>query len=80
MQSDVYYKVTHEVFFDISVGGEVLGRIVIGLFGEDVPKTVKNFLTVATTGINGSTYAGTKFYRVIPKFVIQGLYILEIFC
>ena len=36
-----------KVFFDIEIGGEKTGRIVIGLFGKTVPKTVKNFKTIA---------------------------------
>ena len=36
-----------QVFFDIEIGGEEAGRIVIGLFGKTVPKTVKNFKALA---------------------------------
>lgn len=40
--------VTKKIFFDIEIGGEKTGRIVIGLFGKVVPKTAKNFLDLAT--------------------------------
>ncbi|XP_034951291.1 peptidyl-prolyl cis-trans isomerase, rhodopsin-specific isozyme-like [Chelonus insularis] len=66
------YKVTDQVFLDIMIDDYPIGRIVIGLFGEAAPKTVKNFLTIATTGINGRTYSGSKFHRIIKKFMIQG--------
>jgi len=44
------------------------GIIVLELFGEQTPKTVGNFVTLA----NNNFYDGTKFHRVIDGFMIQG--------
>lgn len=66
------YKVTDLVYFDVSIGGEAAGRIVIGLFGELVPRTVKNFKIIASKGIKGRKYTNTPFHRVIKNFMIQG--------
>lgn len=39
---------TTKCFFDVEVGGEAVGRIVLGLFGDDVPKTAENFRALCT--------------------------------
>uniref|UniRef100_G1RPB3 Peptidylprolyl isomerase B n=1 Tax=Nomascus leucogenys TaxID=61853 RepID=G1RPB3_NOMLE len=41
-------KVTVKVYFDLRIGDEDVGRVIFGLFGKTVPKTVDNFVALAT--------------------------------
>jgi cyclophilin family peptidyl-prolyl cis-trans isomerase len=59
------------VYFDLSADGMNIGRVVMVLREDVVPKTARNFLELAT-GQNGFGYKGSAFHRVIPDFMLQG--------
>ncbi|KAF1975851.1 hypothetical protein BU23DRAFT_68927 [Bimuria novae-zelandiae CBS 107.79] len=65
------------VFFDITLGGEKLGRIKMELFKDVVPRTAENFRQFCTGETKNNRgqpqgYKGCKFHRVIKGFMIQG--------
>jgi len=64
-------KQNPRVFFDVSASGEPLGRLVMELRADVVPRTAENF-RVLCTGEKGYGYKGSIFHRVIPGFMCQG--------
>ncbi|XP_022666945.1 peptidyl-prolyl cis-trans isomerase B-like isoform X2 [Varroa jacobsoni] len=63
--------ITHHVNFVINQGNKHVGTIVLGLYGRVAPRTVRNFVEIAS-GRQPKKYEGTAFHRVIQKFMLQG--------
>ncbi|XP_055307468.1 peptidyl-prolyl cis-trans isomerase D [Sitodiplosis mosellana] len=66
------------VFLDIQIGLESVGRVIIELRKDLVPKTAENFRCLCTgekgIGVNGKPlhYKGIRFHKVQRLFMVQG--------
>eukprot|EP00879_Flechtneria_rotunda_P031201 GHRR01034061.1.p2 GENE.GHRR01034061.1~~GHRR01034061.1.p2 ORF type:complete len:104 (+),score=17.14 GHRR01034061.1:81-392(+) len=63
------------VYFDIALGryGDAvpLGRLVMEVKEDVVPKTAENFRQLCTSDQPGFGYKASRFHRVIPDFMCQ---------
>ncbi|XP_017880488.1 peptidyl-prolyl cis-trans isomerase CYP19-3-like isoform X2 [Ceratina calcarata] len=75
---DIRCKSNPIVFLDIAIDREKVGRIVIELFKDVVPRTAENFRALCTgekgTGASGKRlhYKGSIFHKVLSQVMIQG--------
>ena len=60
-----------KVFFDVAIGDQKGGRIVMELFADVVPKTAENFRQLVTHE-KGFGFKESTFHRIIPEFMLQG--------
>jgi cyclophilin family peptidyl-prolyl cis-trans isomerase len=61
-------KVTQRVFMDVELSSGESGRLVIGLFGDNMPRVTTSFTKLC----ENNAYEGTRFYRVLSGMTIQG--------
>ncbi|KAI5074500.1 hypothetical protein GOP47_0010461 [Adiantum capillus-veneris] len=62
------FSISDKVFFDISIDREPVGRIVVGLFNEDVPVGAKRFADIAV-GSRGISYRKKEFERITQSYI-----------
>lgn len=62
---------TKRAFLDISIDGEPVGRIVIGLYGNDTPLGAARFGNLVS-GMAGISYRRKEFVKIMPGYVQHG--------
>ncbi|KAM3267743.1 peptidyl-prolyl cis-trans isomerase CYP26-2, chloroplastic [Capsicum chacoense] len=64
-------NVTKQAFLEVSVDGEPIGRIVIGLYGDSAPVGSSRFSNLVS-GAAGVSYRRKEFVRIMPNYVQHG--------
>lgn len=57
-------------YLDLAINDSVIGRLIVEVRADKVPKTAENFRALCT-GENGNSYAGTTIHRIVPGFIAQ---------
>ena len=53
-----------QVFFDVAIGGQPVGRLTFALYGNDAPTICGNFLKVLDGQAQGASYLYSTIFRV----------------
>jgi len=76
--------ITEKVYFDVSINNQPPSRIIIGLYGYDYPKLVKQFGDLCDSMGNYNketnksfTYQNSKFMKILPGLFCQGGYKIQ---
>ncbi|CAL9159077.1 unnamed protein product [Musa hybrid cultivar] len=79
VEAEAEAKRNPRCYMDVTIGGDMEGRIVVELFAGVVPRTAENFRSLCTgeKGVGPNTgvplhLKGSCFHRVIKGFMIQG--------
>ncbi|KAL7099084.1 hypothetical protein ACP275_09G059800 [Erythranthe tilingii] len=62
---------TKQAFLDISIDGEPIGRIIVGLYGDAVPGGAARFSEIVS-GSRGVSYRRKEFVKIMPNYVQHG--------
>ncbi|CEM12875.1 unnamed protein product [Vitrella brassicaformis CCMP3155] len=74
-QQFYYESVTEKVYLDLAIGNRYIGRILIGLYGNQVPLTCENFVQLIKgykVGDKIIGYRNTLFYRSTRNVFMMG--------
>eukprot|EP00388_Colpodella_angusta_P014911 GDKJ01037125.1.p1 GENE.GDKJ01037125.1~~GDKJ01037125.1.p1 ORF type:complete len:345 (-),score=72.41 GDKJ01037125.1:93-1127(-) len=67
--------ITEKVFLDIAIGNKYAGRVLIGLYGNELPMTTENFIRLCEGYIVGDKtigYKNTPFHSIHPNIMMVG--------
>lgn len=64
-------RIKKRAFFDVSINGEPIGRIVIGLYDNNAPITTGRFSN-NISGAAGISYRRKEFVKILPNYVQHG--------
>ncbi|KAL3692144.1 hypothetical protein R1sor_005795 [Riccia sorocarpa] len=60
--------ITKKVFFDVSIDGQPVGRVVVGVYGIAVPTGAQRFAEIAV-GQRGISYKRKEFLKITPTYI-----------